>query len=233
MALTPSPSRAKKSDRIQILIVDDQALFRDGLCALINAQEDMVVVGEAGDGFEAIEQAARLEPDIILMDINMPRLDGVEATGEITAHYPQVRVIVLTMHSDEAYVFEAIKAGASGYVLKYARSTELLQAIRAVHRGEVMIEPKLASQVLNEFQRLADGIKERRFIGLSFRERQLLELVAAGKTNKEIADQLFLAEQTVKNRLSAIYRKLNVNNRAEAATWIARGTSTGKETPEA
>lgn len=210
------------AERIGVLVVDDQVMFRDGLRALVQEQEDMVSVGGAADGVEAVEMAFDLEPDIVLMDINMPRLDGIEATRQITTLKPDIRVIILTIYGDDDHVFEAIRAGASGYVLKDARSSELLEAVRAVGRGDVIIEPYIASRVLSEFRRLSERPRPGQFSGLTNQERDILEQVGRGRTNKEIGKQLFLAEQTVKNKLSVIYQKLKVNNRAEAAMRAAQ-----------
>lgn len=209
---------------IRVLVVDDHEMFRVGLRALIRDQEDMAFVGEAANGQEAVEKAARLNPDVILMDINMPRLDGVQATRQITLRNANARVIMLTIYGDDEHVFEAIKAGASGYVLKDARSATLIEAIRTVHRGEVMVEPYIASRVLHEFRHLSDEVKKRQgFADLGEQEQKILEAVARGKTNREIAVEMFMSEQTVKNRLCQIYQKLKVNNRAEAVIRAIQG----------
>ena len=213
---------AAVAERTGVLIVDDRVMFRDGLSALVKEQADMISLGVAADGVGAVELAFDLEPDVVLMDINMPRMDGVEATRQITTLKPDIRVIMLTIYGDDDHVFEAIRAGASGYVLKDARSSELLEAIRAVRRGDVIIEPYIASRVLTEFRRLSERPIEVRYTGLTAQERAILQQVGHGRTNKEIAKLLYLAEQTVKNKLSAIYQKLKVNNRAEAALRAAQ-----------
>ena len=210
------------AERIGVLVVDDHVIFRDGLRALVQEQDDMISVGGAADGVEAVEMAFDLEPDIVLMDINMPRMDGVEATRQITTLKPDIRVIILTIYGDDDHVFEAIRAGASGYVLKDARSVELLEAIRAVRRGDVIIEPYIASRVLAEFRRLSERPNMARYTELTAQERAILEQVGQGRTNREIGKLLYLAEQTVKNKLSVIYQKLKVNNRAEAALRAAQ-----------
>lgn len=203
-------------EQIRVLVVDDHAIFRDGLCALIKEQEDMLALDAAADGLEGLEKALELDPDVVLMDINMPCMDGVEATRRMTLARPEARVIILTIYGDDDHVFQAIRAGASGYVLKDARSQDLLEAIRVVHRGDVIIEPYIASRVLREFRRLSEGESKDQFVELASQERAILELVGQGKTNREIGNELYMAEQTVKNKLSLIYQKLKVNNRAEA-----------------
>ena len=152
------------AERTGILIVDDHVMFRDGLGALVKEQADMISLGGAADGVEGVELAFDLEPDVVLMDINMPRMDGVEATRQITTLKPDIRVIMLTTYGDDDHVFEAIRAGASGYVLKDARSSELLEAIRAVRRGDVIIEPYIASRVLTEFRGLSERPIEARYL---------------------------------------------------------------------
>jgi DNA-binding NarL/FixJ family response regulator len=205
---------------IRVLLADDHTIFREGLRAILDRQKDIVVVGEAEDGVEAVKKTAEVAPDIVLMDINMPVMDGVEASRLITAQHQRVGIIMLTMYREDKYAFEAIKAGAQGYVLKDARARELLKAIRAVHRGEALIDPAMATKLLEEFRRLA-GVGEG-FLGLSKREIDILRLVARGATNKEIGNALCLSEQTIKNCLSIIFQKLHVNNRTEAATFAIR-----------
>jgi NarL family two-component system response regulator LiaR len=203
-------------------MADDHAMFREGLRTILERQKDIVVVGEAGDGAEAVKKVAEVAPDVVLMDINMPVMDGVEASRQITAQDQRVGIIILTMYREDKYVFEAVKAGARGYVVKHARSSEVLKAIRAVHRGEALIDPAMASKLLEEFRRLAEGRSGQGFLDLSEREVEILRLVAEGATNEEIATALFLSEQTIKNNLSIIFRKLHVNNRAEAAASAIR-----------
>jgi DNA-binding NarL/FixJ family response regulator len=163
--------------------------------------------------------ASELIPDIVLMDISMPIRDGVEASRLIAAQNPQVGVIILTMYGETKHVIEALKAGARGYILKSVRAKELIEAIRAVHQGRAVLEPGVTNILLKEFRRLADDSQEAPPVGLSKREAEILRLVAQGKSNKDIADLLSLSEQTIKNRLSAVYHKLKVANRAEAVTY--------------
>lgn len=202
---------------IKVMVVDDHIMFRSGLCALIQQQPDMVVAGQAANGEEAVQKAQELLPDVILMDINMPQMDGIEATRQISALDNDIHIVMLTIYGDDEHVFQAVRAGANGYVLKDARAPELIDAIKVVSRGEVIIEPYLASRLLDEFRRLSDSQIKNDMALLSRQEMRILRMVSAGHTNKEIALDLFLAEQTVKNKLSTIYGKLEVSNRVEAA----------------
>jgi DNA-binding NarL/FixJ family response regulator len=208
--------------KIRVLLADDHTIFRKGLQEIINKQSDMTVVGEARDGVEAVSKAEELAPDIILMDISMPILDGVKATRLIRDQGEQVGIVVLTMHGDDKYVFEAIKAGAQGYILKDADLDELLKAIRTVHRGEPMIDSSIAGRVLVEFGRLTRDQQNRDFLDLSQRETEILQFVAQGATNKDISEKLFISEYTVRNALSIIFQKLHVNSRTEAAVYAVR-----------
>ena len=208
---------------IRVLIVDDHRLFRQGMRQICEILGGFEVVGEAENGQEAVQLAQELQPDVILMDINMPLLDGVQATSMITEADPSMRVVILTMYRQDRYVFEAIKAGARGYVLKDADEQELVETVRAVHRGEALIDPGLATKVLDEFRRLShitpeDGVVE----SLTPGELDVLRLVAQGEDNKAISEELHLSESTVANRLSTIYQKLHVNNRTQAALVALR-----------
>ena len=209
-----------RAGTIEVLIADDHHLVRQGLAQLLGAEPDIRVVDQAADGEEAVEKARLYRPDIVLLDIHMPRLDGIEATRRITERYPEVSVVILTMYGDEEHLFEAIKAGARGYVLKSAKPEELLQTLRAVHRGEAWLEPALAHKMLEEFRRLSHPTPHElrdEIVYLTPREREMLELLAQGASNHEIAKRLGIAEKTVRNRLSLIFRKLHVNNRTQAA----------------
>ena len=203
--------------KIRVLLADDHTILRKGLREIIDKQSDMTVVGEAKDGVEAVNKAEELDPDIILMDIRMPILDGVKATRLIMDQDEKVGIVVLTMYSEDEYVFEAIRAGAQGYVLKDADLDELLKAIHSVRRGEPMIDSSIAGRVLVEFCNLTRDQQSQDFLDLSKRETEILQLVAQGRTNKEIAETLFISEHTVRNALSIIFQKLHVNNRTEAA----------------
>jgi DNA-binding NarL/FixJ family response regulator len=208
---------------IRVLIADDHRLFRQGLRQICEIVGGLKVVEEAENGREAVELTRRLQPDVVLMDINMPVLDGVQATSFIIEENPSARVIILTMYRQDNYVFEAIKAGARGYLLKDADEQDLIEAVRAVHRGEALIDPVLATRLLDEFRRLSSGDVEVEVTEkLTEGEMDVLRLVAQGEDNKTVADQLALSEKTVANRLSAIYQKLHVNNRTQAALFALR-----------
>jgi len=208
---------------IRVLIADDHRLFRQGLRQICETVGGFEVVGEAENGQVAVDLAHQLEPDVILMDINMPVLDGVQATSFIAENTPAVRVIILTMYRQDRYVFEAIKAGARGYLLKDIDEEELVKAVRVVHQGEALIDPGLAAKLLNEFRRMGAGTPETEPAErLTQAEMDVLRLVAQGEDNKTIAEQLSLTERTVANRLSDVYQKLHVNNRTQAALFALR-----------
>lgn len=202
---------------IRILLVDDQTLFREGMRSLLSSQRDLDVVGEAGDGEEALRQAARLRPDVVLMDLRMPRLDGVAATRRLRAEQPACRVIALTTFDDDEYVFEALRAGAAGYLLKDVSSAKLFEAIRVAARGESFLQPSVAAKVVAEFARLSAAAPPPLVELLSDREQQVLRLVAEGATNREIASRLFITPGTVKNHVTSILGKLGVSDRTQAA----------------
>jgi DNA-binding NarL/FixJ family response regulator len=216
------------SSPIRVLIADDHRIVRQGLRHVCELAGDLTVVGEAEDGQEAVKMARRLQPDVILMDINMPLLDGVQATQRIVEANMPARVIILTMFRQDKYVFEAIKAGARGYLLKDVDEGDLVGAIRAVHRGDALINPSMAVKLLDEFRRLSQMDDSTEDVeGLTPGEMDVLRLVAQGTDNKAVADQLALSERTVANRLSSIYEKLHVNNRTQAAlVALRRGWAT-------
>ncbi len=204
---------------VKILIVDDQSLFREGLRTLLSVQPDFDVVGEAGNGEEALRQAVRLHPDVILMDLRMPVMDGVTATHRLREALPQSRVIALTTFDDDEYVFEGLRAGAVGYLLKDVSSEKLFEAIRAAEKGEYFLLPSITAKVMAEFSRLsritpsqASTLEE----PLSPREMEILRLVATGASNRDIADTLVIAEGTVKNHLTNILGKLSAKDRMQA-----------------
>jgi DNA-binding NarL/FixJ family response regulator len=205
---------------VRVLLVDDQAMFREGLRTLFSVQPDLNVVGEAANGEEAVELTARLKPDVVLMDLRMPILDGAAATRRIAESHPQCRVIVLTTFDDDEAVFEGLRAGAVGYLLKDASSEKLFEAVRAAARGESFLSPSVAAKVVSEFTRLSRRTaahSEALVEPLTDRELEVLQLVATGATNKEIAQSLVIAEGTVKNHLTSVYGKLGVSDRTEAA----------------
>jgi NarL family two-component system response regulator LiaR len=208
------------SDDIRILIADDHAVVREGLRALIDTEPGMALAGEAADGAEAVEQALALQPDVILMDLLMPRKNGIAAIGEIRQENPDARILVLTSFAEDEKVFAAIKAGALGYLLKDAAPGELLRAIREVHRGEPSLQPAIAHKVMRELQRESNLPPTEE--PLTEREEEVLGLVAQGLANQEIADRLFVSERTVRAHVSNILGKLHVANRTQAALYALR-----------
>jgi len=204
---------------IKILIADDQALFREALRTLISLQPDFEVVAEAADGAEAFNMAQSLHPAVVLMDLQMPVVDGVTATRRLHAEQPDCRVIALTTFDDDEYVFECLRAGAVGYLLKDAPSENLFAAIRAAARGESFLQPSVTTRVLAEFTRLSGEPKTESGLmePLSPREREILRLIGEGASNREIGDKLFITEGTVKNHVSNILSKLDVRDRTQAA----------------
>jgi DNA-binding NarL/FixJ family response regulator len=208
------------AEPIRVMLVDDQRLMRDGLRTLLELEPDMAVVGEAGDGQEALDLYADVQPDVVLMDVRMPLMDGVEATWRLCARWPEARVIILTTFDDDAYVFDGLRAGALGYLLKAVSGQELAEAIRTVVAGGALIEPSVARKVVAEFARLApparpaaDSLPE----PLSERETEILHWLAQGLTNREIALKLSLAEGTVKNYVTNILQKIGARDRTQAA----------------
>jgi DNA-binding NarL/FixJ family response regulator len=205
---------------IRILLVDDQALFREGLRTLLSIQPDLEVVGEAENGAEAVRAAITLRPAVVLMDMRMPVLDGVAATRRLQTELSAARVIALTTFDDDEYVFEGLRAGAVGYLLKDAPSEKLCEAIRAAARGESFLQPSVAAKVVAEFARLSEQSKRQPASlaePLSERELEILSRVASGASNREIAASLFIAEGTVKNHVTSILSKLGVRDRTQAA----------------
>ncbi len=205
-------------NEIRVLIVDDQQLFREGLRTVLSAHPGITVVGEASDGEEALRLCAGLQPDVVLMDVKMPVLDGIAATRRIRASHPRCRVVALTTFDDDDYVFEALRAGAAGYVLKDARSEHVVEAIRAAARGEAFLQPSLVGKVVAELARMpARAGSASRAPALSERETEVLRLIARGASNKDIGNALSLAEGTVKNHVTSVLAKLEVTDRTQAA----------------
>jgi len=212
-------------DGIRVLVVDDHALFRRGLHMVLEQEGDMQVVGEAGDGGQAVEMTARLAPDIVLMDVRMPRRSGIEACRAIKDASPSARIIMLTISDEEADLYEAIKAGAMGYLLKEISIEEVASAIRAVHGGQSLISPSMASKLLSEFASLSRGDAQARQVPaprLTDREMDVLRLVARGMNNRDIAGELFISENTVKNHVRNILEKLQLHSRMEAVVYAVR-----------
>jgi len=201
---------------IHILIVDDHPLFRDGLRTLLNSVSTTAVVGEVATGDEAIRQAAVLQPDVILMDLHMPGINGIEATRTILHTSPHIGILVLTMFEDDDSVFSAMRAGARGYLLKGADQSEILRAIEAVSHGEAIFSPPIAQRMTHYFQALGKAALPQLFPELTEREREVLTLIAQGCQNAEIAGRLVLSQKTVRNHVSNIFSKLQVADRAQA-----------------
>jgi DNA-binding NarL/FixJ family response regulator len=230
---------------IRVLIADDQALIRRGMSLILSAEADIEVVGQAADGIEAVELALQFKPDVVLMDLHMPRKGGVVATREITTQLPQTRVMVLTTFDTDEMVFDAVRAGAQAYLLKDASEAEVLDTIRAVHRGESRLTSQIAGKVMDQFRLLANRVSgdmptaaevptptpstptiapvaEKHHNLLTDKEARVLELIAEGMSNKQIANTVFLAEGTVKNYVSRIMEKLHANTRTELAIMTLR-----------
>jgi len=203
-------------DTIRILIVDDHTVVRDGLSAMLGREDDFEVVGEAQNGLEGVEKAVLLKPDVVLMDLRMPELDGVEAMRRIREQKPEINFLVLTTFDTDEYIYDAIEAGAKGFLLKDASREELFKAVRAVSRGDSLIDPSVAARVLNRFAQLSRESAPQEL--LSERERQVLDLLAKGSANKEIAASLSLSESTIKTHVANIFQKLEVNDRTSAVT---------------
>ncbi len=219
-----------ETSKIRILIADDHALFREGLGALFLSVPDTEVVGEAATGEEAVARAADLQPDVVLMDIQMPGINGIEATRRIVRDSPHIGIIVVTMFEDDDSVFAAMRAGARGYVLKGADQDEILKVIRAVAGGEAHFGPKIAHRLMSFFSAPRSAVPSEAFPELTAREREVLDLIAAGKNNQEIASHLFLSLKTVRNYVSNIFTKLQVADRAGAIVR-AREAGLGREGP--
>ena len=208
--------------QLRLLVVDDHELVRQGLIALLDRREHFQVVAEAGTAAEAVEMARKFEPDLVVMDVRLPDGSGIEACREIRAEFPNTRVVILTSYPDEEAVLSAIIAGASGYLLKQIRSRDLVSALESVGRGESLLDPAVTEKVLDRVRRIATGTYTDEMAQLTQQEQKILLLVAEGKTNKEIASEVFLSDKTVKNYVSSILSKLNLERRAQAAAFVAR-----------
>ena len=215
-----------KPPPLRVMLVDDHEVVRGGIRALLQATEDIVVTAEAGSIREAIDEAERSRPDVVVMDVRLEDGSGIEATREIRARRPATRVIMLTSFADDEALFASIMAGASGYVLKQVKAGELVRAIRAVGAGQSLLDPAVTSAVLDRLRKGKHLMRDERLARLSPQEERILTLVADGRTNREIGEELHLAEKTVKNYVSSILSKLEVARRAEAAAYLARHTTT-------
>jgi two-component system response regulator DevR len=208
--------------QLRLLVVDDHEIVRQGLVAMLSRRPNFQVVAEAGTAAEAIEMARRYQPELVVMDVRLPDGSGIEACREIRAEMPATRVVILTSYPDEEAVFSAIVAGASGYLLKQVRGRDLVSALESVGRGESLLDPAVTEKVLERVRRIATGGATDELAQLTAQEQKILLLVAEGKTNKEIAAEVFLSDKTVKNYVSSILSKLNLQRRAQAAAYLAK-----------
>ncbi len=208
------------ADKIRVLLIDDHAILRAGLRAILNAEADIEVVDEAGDGQEAVAKAEKLRPDVALMDISMPVMDGLEATRRIQQCCPEVKVLVLTVHDNEEYLFQVLKAGGSGYVVKKSADTELISAIRAVHRGEAFLSPMATKMVIGGYiQAVSQERAKQNDTNLTSREKEVLKLITEGYTNQEVADRLIISVKTVESHRAHILDKLELHTRADLVKY--------------
>jgi DNA-binding NarL/FixJ family response regulator len=207
---------------LRLLLVDDHEVVRQGLVALLGRRDEFQVVAEAGSVSEALAAARRFVPDLVVMDVRLPDGSGIEACREIRSEYPDIKVVMLTSYPDEEAVLSAIIAGASGYLLKQVRGRDLVSALESVGRGDSLLDPAVTERVLERVRRVASGGERDELSDLTSQERKILLLVADGKTNKEIASEVFLSDKTVKNYVSSILAKLSLQRRAQAAAFVAR-----------
>ena len=217
--------RAGGAEKLKVLVVDDHALFRRGLQMVLKGEDDLEVVGEAADGNEAVQKAQETMPDVILMDVRMPHRSGIEATQQIKDLLPHVKILMLTISDEEADLYEAIKAGASGYLLKEVSIDEVAEAIRSVSSGQSRLSPSMAAKLLQEFAAMSKRAAESRHLPaprLTDREMDVLRLVAQGLNNRDIAKELFISENTVKNHIRNILEKLHLHSRMEAVVYAVR-----------
>jgi len=222
---TPNLLVPEGDGAIRVLIADDQALFRRGLHVVLGGEDGIEVVAEAENGEEAVERARELAPDVVLMDVRMPRLNGIEAARQIRAEVPTTKILMLTVSDEEDDLYEAIKAGANGYLLKEISVEEVAESIRAVVQGQSLLSPSMASKLLNEFNALVKRAEDKQhFAGpvLTNREMEVLRLVAKGMSNREIATDLYISENTVKNHVRNILEKLHLHNRMEAVIYAVK-----------
>jgi len=207
-------------DSIKVIIVDDHQLIREGLRKILAFDTGISVAAEAGDGEQAVQLAGEYNPQVMLMDINLPLINGVEASKRIKRLYPQIGIVVLTIHDDQQYVAEALKTGIEGYVLKDVGADQLIEAVKIVAKGGSYLDPGIASKVLNSFQQASR--RQETADRLTSREMEVLKLIAAGRSNKEIASELYISEKTVKNHLTKVFRKIEVEDRTQAAVYAIK-----------
>jgi two-component system response regulator DevR len=217
------------SNPLRILVVDDHEVVRQGLVSLLERRDGFQVVAQAGTVAEAVENARKYQPDLVVMDVRLPDGSGIEACREIRAEFPTTRIVILTSYPDEEAVFASIVAGASGYLLKQIRGRDLVAALESVGRGESLLDPAVTEKVLDRVRRIASGTYTDELAQLTRQEQKILLLIAEGKTNKQIAAEIFLSDKTVKNYVSSILAKLNLQRRSQAAAFVARHRLPGAE----
>jgi len=209
--------------RIRVLVADDHAIVREGVRMILAREPDIEVVAEAADGAQALDLVARFSPQVVIMDISMPGMGGIEATQRLKTRHPDVQVLALTMHEDESYVFQLLRAGAAGYVLKRAAAQDLVQAVRAAARGEAFLYPSVARKVVEDYlKRVEAGEERERYDGLTAREKEILTLIAGGLSNQQIAEKLYISIKTVQTHRAHILEKLGLHDRTELVRYAIR-----------
>ncbi len=208
---------------IKILLAEDHTIVRQGLRSLLEQESGMEVIGEAEDGKEAVQKAENLKPDIVLMDVSMPFLNGIEATRRIKKHCPEIKVLILTMHTTEEYIFQILRAGASGYIVKKAAHQELITAIKAVNKGDKFLSPSISKRVIEEYiLKAGETLEQDSFERLTAREREVLQLISEGKSNREIAEQLFLSVKTDETHKANVMNKLELRTKVDLIKYALR-----------
>ena len=209
--------------KIKILLVEDHTIVRQGLRSLLEQNSGMEVIGEAENGKEAVHKAENLKPDIVLMDVSMPLLNGIEATRQIKKHWPEIKVLILTMHTTEEYIFQILRAGASGYIVKKAAHQELITAIHAVNKGNKFLSPSISKKVIEEYiLKAGKMIEQDSFERLTAREREVLQLISEGKSNRDIAERLFLSVKTVESHKANVMEKLDIHTKTDLIKYALR-----------
>jgi len=209
--------------KIEVVVADDHAIVREGVRMILAREQDIEVVGEAGDGQQALDLVASLRPQVVIMDISMPGMGGIEATQRLKAKHPEVQVLALTMHEDETYVFQLLRAGAAGYVLKRAAAQDLVQGVRAAAKGEAFLYPSVARKVVEDYlKRVETGEERERYDGLTTREKEILTLIAQGLSNQQIAEKLYISIKTVQTHRAHILEKLGLHDRTELVRYAIR-----------